>query len=357
MNTDAPGLPELTERQENILALIVREYTNNPTPVGSKTLVERYFSSLSSATVRNDMSRLEELGLLSAPHTSAGRVPTEAGYRYFVKRLLSAHERELPADEKRTIAAQFNNVAHDMESWLRLSVAVLARVSSGAALVTPPRALSSQFKHLALIATHGRMVMMVLVLQGGDVRQQMLMLAEGLSQEVLSTIATHLNALCEGLSGEQVRNRARTLDSELEREILEVCADTLDEVDHSLSMYVYREGLSSILPQFPEREGAQQAVQIIEDRGLLENILAESPEQDIGQVRVIIGGEGRWHDTSHLGMVLSRYGVRGQVVGSLVVLGPTRMRYGRAISAISYVAGLVSNLMFSVYGEGDKEKD
>src|SRR2546426_6912542 len=98
MNPDAAELPKLTERQERILALIVREYISRPEPVGSKYLAEHFLTNVSSATIRNDMALLEELGLVVAPHTSAGRVPTEAGYRYFVKRLLD--ESELPAEEK-----------------------------------------------------------------------------------------------------------------------------------------------------------------------------------------------------------------------------------------------------------------
>lgn len=118
MYLDANNMPELTDRQERILSLIIREYTNKPEPVSSKFLAETYLANLSSATIRNEMARLEELGLLAAPHTSAGRVPTEAGYRYFVSRLLAD---ELPAEEKSSIAAAFNTLSRDLESHLRVA--------------------------------------------------------------------------------------------------------------------------------------------------------------------------------------------------------------------------------------------
>lgn len=350
MSTDAADLPELTERQEKILAMIVREYTSRPEPVGSKFVAGNYLDTISSATIRNDMARLEELGLLAAPHTSAGRVPTEAGYRYFVKRLLADHERELPADEKQLIAQQFSEAPRDLESWMRVAAVTLSRTAHGAALVTPPRAVTSQFKHLALIATHGRMVMMVLVLYGGDVRQQMLTLTESVSQEQLGAIANHLNALCEGLTPEQIRSRSRTLDNELEREILEVVADTLEEADTAQHLFAYLDGMSDVLTEFTEREGAQQALRVMEERTALHSILAEALNYNIGKVAVIVAGDNRWDEVRHLGLVLSRYGVRDQAVGSLVVLGPTRMRYGRAISAVGYVAALMSNLMIRAYG-------
>jgi heat-inducible transcriptional repressor len=354
MTVDVSNLPELTERQERILAMIVREYTHKPEPVGSKFLSENFLPNMSSATIRNDMARLEELGLLSAPHTSAGRIPTEAGYRYFVKRLMVEDERQLPVEEKRSIAKEFQNVPNGLEGWMRLAVVTLARTSRGAAVVTPPRSVVNLYKHLALISTHAQMVMLVLVLQGGDVRQQMLTLANALPQEALSAVANHLNSTCEGLNGEQVRTRGRMLENELEREILEVIADILDTADgHQLAL-TYRDGLSDVLLEFGDNEGAQQALRIMEERTVLHNILTEALDQEIGRVQVVIAGDGRWEEVRHLSIVLSHYGVQGQALGTLVVFGPTRMRYGRAISAVGYVAGLISHLMIGAYGYGEQ---
>ncbi|PJF35881.1 MAG: heat-inducible transcription repressor HrcA [Candidatus Thermofonsia Clade 1 bacterium] len=351
---DAAGLPELTERQEKILALIIREYTNKPEPVGSKFLAETYLSNLSSATIRNEMARLEELGLLAAPHTSAGRVPTEVGYRYFVRRLLSD---ELPPDEKQALDSAFAPVANDLESGLRLAAALMARKAQGAALVTSPRAVNCQYKHLALLATQGRVVMMVLVLHGGEVRQQMLTLAEVPSQEQLSALADQLNALCEGLNAEQVRSRAKQVENELAREIIEVIADVMEEADRAPMRFTYREGLSEMLTLFTERIGVQQAIRAIEEPQVLQAIVAELPDQAIGEVRVVIGGEGRWQDIQHLGMVISRYGVPEQTTGALMVLGPTRMRYGRAVATVRYIAGLISGMLLTIYSESAERHD
>src|SRR5436305_15265071 len=115
MTPDAIDPTQLTERQEKILALVVREYINKPEPVGSKYLSERFLTNLSSATIRNDLAVLEELGYLTAPHTSAGRVPTEAGYRYFVKRLLDGGE--LSAEEQKSIATEFRQAPSEIDQW------------------------------------------------------------------------------------------------------------------------------------------------------------------------------------------------------------------------------------------------
>ncbi len=355
MTPDVMEQPELTERQQQILALIVREYINRPEPVGSKHLSEHFLTSISSATIRNDMAALEDLGFVIAPHTSAGRIPTEAGYRYFVKHLLN--EAELSPEERHTIAEKFSHAASDLDESMRLAVSTLARTSRGAALVTAPRALSNQFKHLELISTQGRLVLMVLVLYGGDVRQQMLTFTEPLTQDLLSSAARHLNAACDGLTSEQIRLKSRQADNDLERAILDIIADAIEESDTKQHPVAYREGLSEMLPEFTESEGAQQALRLMEERNVLGGVLSETLDEHIGRVQVVIGGEGRWEELRHLSIVFSRYGVHGQATGSLVVFGPTRMRYGRAIPAVRYIAGLMSSMLVDVYGAEKPDAD
>jgi heat-inducible transcriptional repressor len=190
-------MPELSDRQKLILALVIHDYIDTAEPVGSKTIVDRYDLGVSSATVRNAMLDLTEAGYLRQPHTSAGRVPTEEGYRYFVRQLMG--HTELPATTKRTITHQFYQVGRDMNRWMRLAASILANQSQAASLVTAPLPNKVRFKHLELIATHGRQILLVLVLSEGDVRQQMLTLAESVPQEQLSDTANHLNQLCQGL--------------------------------------------------------------------------------------------------------------------------------------------------------------
>ncbi len=350
MNQDAVTPPQLTERQEKILALIVRAYITRPEPVGSKYLADTGLN-VSSATIRNEMAVLEELGLVISPHTSAGRIPTEGGYRYFVKRLLN--EVELSAEEQQTISADFHNSSADIEGWMRLAVSTLARTARSAALVTTPRANNIQFKHVELISTQGRLVLMVLVLYGGSVRQQMLTLADVLPQETLSTAANRLNSLCDTLNSEQVRLKGRTLDLPLEREVMELIAETLSDADSRQHVVAYRDGLSDVLAEFTESEAAQQALRFMEGQTLLSAIFSDAPGEQIDGVQVMIGGEGRFAEVRHLSIILTRYGVTGQATGMLGVLGPTRMRYGRAIASVRYVAGLMSHLLIDVYG-GEK---
>lgn len=144
----------LSDRQERILAMVVHSYIESGKPVGSKTLVEGFGLDVSSATVRNDLALLGDLGYVAQLHTSAGRIPTETGYRYFVQKLLG--EFHLPLHEREMIRHQFHQARLELEQWMRLSAAILARTARSASFVTAPVSRANRFKHVQLIATQGR---------------------------------------------------------------------------------------------------------------------------------------------------------------------------------------------------------
>jgi heat-inducible transcriptional repressor len=346
MNQDDAQLPELTKRQEEILSLIIRSYTQTPEPVSSKFLVENFTLNVSSATIRNEMSTLEELGYIAAPHTSAGRVPTENGYRYFVKRLINVSD--LSGVEQTRIAEKFQGSPLATENWMRLAATILARTANSAALVTPPIAETSRFKHLELIAIQGRLVLMVLVLHGGAVHQQMLNLADPVTQLKLSEVAARINSLCEGLNASELRMKGVQLQL-LEREVIDLAAELMERADTNQVRLIYREGLSEIISTFQNNEGAQQAVRVFEERAFLNMILNEMLTPLMNNVQVLIGGEGRWEELKHLSMVLSRYGIPGQVSGAVGVLGPMHINYGRAISTVRYVSSLMTDALVTLY--------
>ena len=337
-------MSELTERQEHILGLMVRSYIELGEPVGSEKLVTRYDLDVSSATVRNELAVLDELGFLNQLHTSAGRIPTEAGYRYFVQRLLG--EFELPVREQQMIRHQFHQARLDLEQWMRLAAAVLARTSHGASVVTAPRPRPNRFKHVELISTQGRLVLMILVLYGGDVKQQMLTLAEPLEQTRLSRAAERINAHFDGRTADEIAARVSQLDGmELEEEVSRLIIDTLRLADTRDISDFYRDGVVNLL----ENEGTRQAVRVLEERTLLADVLSQAVDPDSGSVQVIIGGEGRWEELKECTVIVSRYGVTEDLSGELAVLGPTRMAYGRNISAVRYVADIMSGFVYDYY--------
>ena len=341
----------LTERQKLILALIIHTYVETAQPVGSKALIERYKLETSSATIRNDMVELTGAGYLRQPYTSAGRVPTEEGYRYFVRQLMG--QTELPMNTRRTITHQFYQAGRDVNRWMRLAASVLAHQSQGASLVTSPRPELARFKHLSLISTHGRQVLMVMVWSGGQVRQQMLTLAEPVSQEQLSTAASHINLVCEGLDADAIASLSGQFDA-LEQDVIKLIREELERMKQLVSGEVYRDGLTNVLaePEFAESESARKALRVLEERSMLEDLLSRTVlTSGMDEVQVLIGGEGTWEDLRDCSMVLARYGAPGLVTGALGVLGPTRMAYGRTVSTVRFVSGLLSDLVIEMLAD------
>ncbi|MFP4343355.1 MAG: heat-inducible transcriptional repressor HrcA [Anaerolineales bacterium] len=344
-------VPHISPRQEILLGLIVHEHVRTATPVASRTLVEQYNLDVSSATVRNEMARLEELGYLWQPHTSAGRVPTEEGYRYFVEQLME--EQALSPIEQRRIAHQFYQARDHIEQWMPLAASVLARTTRSAALVTAPRVSRARYKHLELIGTHGRAVLLILVLEGGTVQQQMLALPRVMNQAQLSEAADRLNQLCTGLSAGAIKSQARALPS-LEADIAELVISLMEATEALLADEIYHQGLPQLLrePEFAEgEENSAGLVGVMEERGELQAVIADAlaPGASVGAIRVVIGGEGQWEALRACSMILTRYGVSDMATGALGVLGPIRMRYGRAISVVRFVSGVLNEMVQEMY--------
>jgi heat-inducible transcriptional repressor len=336
---------QLTDRQKLILTLIIHEHIHTAQPVGSKSLVEKYDLAMSSATVRNEMALLTDYELLRQPHTSAGRVPTEEGYRYFVGNLIQ--QSALPTTTRRTIAHQFYQSRQDIEQWLKLAASVLANQSQAASLVTAPRAEKAIFKHLELIATRGRQVLMVIVFIDGDIRQQFISLAEPVPQDRLSQIAGRLTELCSKCDIDQASRLRGQLDA-LGQEILDILLAEMALVEKSATGEIYLDGMTNVLsePEFSESDEARQALHVLEERSLLENLLVSTVmNTDVGGIQVLIGGEGGWDELRQCSVVLARYGDPNSLTGSIGVLGPIRMPYDRAISTVRFVANVLSDLV------------
>jgi len=344
-------MQELTERQKFILTLVVHEHIRTAMPVGSQRLVERFYLDMSSATVRNELGALTDMGYLRQPHTSAGRVPSEEGYRYFVGRLLQ--ETELPEATRRTISHQFYQMRNDVDQWMRLTASVLANQSRAASLVTAPHPEQAHFKHLELIGTRGRQVLMVLVMVGGEIHQRILTVTEYTAQDHLSAAANSLTALLEGKDINAIRAARGTLDG-LELEVLDWILDEIGETSAAVAGEVYLDGLANVLaqPEFTGSEEARRAVHVLEERSVLNDLVTRSLETSSqGGVQVLIGGEGTWSELRPFSVVLARYGTPGLITGTLGVLGPMRMSYGRTISTVRFMSGLLSDLVSDTLGD------
>jgi heat-inducible transcriptional repressor len=356
-------IPQLTERRRQLLRVIVQEYVEMARPVGSETIVVKHNMGVSPATVRNEMAVLEQLGLIRQTHTSAGRVPSDEGYRYYVEHLLE--EPVLSAEEERTIRHQFYQVQLELDEWMRLSAAIMARTALAAALVTAPRASLSKLKHLELIAIHESLALLVAVFDGGNLQQQMFVLPELLSQDDLRQASSRLNDTLAGLTATAIEARqaeaAGSGMAGLDALVYGYLVKMMRTMDDQANGPVHYDGLSNILnqPEFTTavgpREGRQNQVERVIDviqlvqQGVLFNTILPRLVEEEG-VQVIIGGEGGVEELRHYSMVLARYGATEEITGLLGVFGPSRMHYGRAISIVRYMTRLMTSLARDIYG-------
>lgn len=340
-------LPPLGQRQREILRSVVREYIESALPVASGALVRRYRMAVSPATVRNDLAALEELGLLMHPHTSSGRVPTDLGYRFFIESLMA--EVPLAADERLTVSHQFQQAQRDSAQWLRLAASTLARLTAEAAIVTPPSALLSRLRHAEAVPITERRVLLVAVLDGGAVRQQLVELDRTATLDELRRASAQLVDRFGGAGARRIRAFARTRKG-LAGELSEALAALIDEHDAARARDIYCEGIQNILaqPEFGPSERVREMLGVLEDRTRLAALLPS--ELGDGQVHVSIGREHRDEPLRHCSVVFARYGGRAGVAGYLGVVGPTRMDYARSIGAVRYVGALMTDLVRVVEG-------
>lgn len=342
----------LTERKERILKIIVGEYVSTATPVGSESIARKHELGVSPATIRNDMAYLEEEGYIAHPHPSAGRIPSDKGYRYYVDSLIEGVE--LPLFEQRTIRHQFHQVETDLEEWVQLAAATLARMVQNVALVTFPKATLSRFRRMELVAIQEFLALLIVVLQEAKIKKQMLPLDEALSQEELSAIANKLNAAFEGLSGWQITAKRLEL-SAMEEQVVQTLVRIMQAEDDQHCDDPYLDGLRHILsqPEFADGASVLRIMEVFEDRSLLKAILPQAMVE--AGVQVVIGEENMQEAMRHCSVVLGRYGVLGEATGVVGVVGPTRMRYGQAISIVRYLGQVMSELVAGLHGERTEE--
>lgn len=336
----------LTPRTEIILKSIINWYIDHAIPVSSQNLVHDYDLRVSSATVRNEMAYLEQEGYIIRPHTSAGSIPSDKGYRFYVSSLT---ETMLPVSEQRMINHLFHQVEGKIEEWLSLAAAIISQLSQNTAVITLPKPAGCQYRHLELVSIQDLVVLVVLVLRGARIKQMVLTLDNPISQTELSAISARLNQAFEGLTGEQIRSKSLNI-SPLEQRITESLITIMKLEDEQVYNQSYLEGLHFLLsqPEFSRNQKIIAIMELLEHRAMLGNILP--PETDVRKVQVVIGSENKAEVAQDCSLVISHYGPPNEASGIIVVVGPTRMAYPKVISSVSYLSALLSRLMGELYG-------
>jgi len=332
----------LSERSANILKIIVDEYIWTAIPIGSETIAHKYSLGVSPATIRNEISRLERDGYVLRRHISGGSVPSDKGYRYYVEHLMQ--KVDISLDEQRMVSHLFHQVECELEQWTRLAAALLARMGHNLALVTFPKAVSSSFSRVDLVSLQESTALLILLLQEARLRHQLVAFNKAVTQDELNAVSHELNDLLYGLTWAQILAHRQDLSS-LASEVKKTIVDIMSEEDKRSYEEPYIEGLRNIVaqPEFSDSKEIIGIVDVLENKDALRTLLPEVPNWD--GVHVVIGGENREDSMRGCSMVLTLYGIPGEVKGALGIIGPTRMQYSRAVSSVRYLGSVMSNLV------------
>jgi heat-inducible transcriptional repressor len=341
-------------RTQAILRAVIEEYVTTATPVGSQALVERYGLGVSSATVRHILAELELAGLLTHPHTSAGRVPTDAGYRFYVESIHDAVP--LPAVEQLMIRHQFGQVEFASEHWFRLAATTLAGLTRSAGLATPAKPRAAHIRRVDLVAVNERMASLILVLREGSIKQAILTLdePEPVDQAVLNQVAGLLNDRLNDLTATSAEAAIGALDEadpieRIGRRVGGRIVGILRDYDAAAVEEVFSDGLLNVMeaPEFAQSDKLRQVFSALENRAYLGELVGSVAGS--GRIRIVIGAENPREEMHDVTLILAPYGRPGRALGVVGVLGPTRMSYPNAIGTVSFVSGLMNELVDHLY--------
>lgn len=337
---------EITPRGRQILEAIIEDYIATAEPVGSSTVAKRHAMSLSSATIRNVMAQLEDQGLLHSPHTSAGRVPTDKAYRFYVDSLVGL--RQVSREEKKQIITRCRQSGAGLPDILKEASRTISSLSNYLGLVIAPNFTSDMFRHIEFIRLGCNKILAILVSQNGVVQNRLVETEMDFSDSQLTTMGNYLNKLMTGLTIFEARSKIlqemqseKVLYDSMMTQALRMSAQAV--IDNSVDIFV--DGQARILeqPEFSDAGRMKDIYNAFEQKGQLLQLLGKCMNAD--GVHIFIGSETPVSRSAGVSMITSRFVTANNTVGLLGVIGPTRMGYSSVIPIVDYTARLVSKLL------------
>jgi len=332
----------LSDRQLKILEAIVNDYIQTAEPIGSRTIAKKYSMGVSSATIRNEMSDLEDMGFITQPHTSSGRVPSEKGYRFYVDSLMP--KRPLASEESLLLQRMILNNIYQVEYMMKETASALARLTRYTAIVSEPYLKKTKIKHIQMIPVDEKSIFLVMVTDTKSVKNQPLTLPTAPDYEELNRLSHMLN---HHLSGKTIREIDRTLIDKLLKSfghqahiLMPILGAIVGLIQDDEDMRVFTSGAKNILafPEFADIRKAEAIFQALEERDALIAILGQSQADGI---QIIIGAENSLDILKDCSLIKANYTIGNQGTGSIALIGPTRMDYGHAVSVLQ---GILQNI-------------
>jgi heat-inducible transcriptional repressor len=340
----------ITARSGSILNYVIRQYITDAAPVPSQVVADKANLGVSPATIRNEMAQLEKDGYLIRPHTSAGCIPSDKGYRYYVETI---EHITLPREEQYLISHTFHQVEKEVETWLSLTASLLARLTQNVAVVSLPKSTDCKLKHLEMISVQDTRALMVVVLEGAAVKQKLITFDEAVTQADFAAISGKLNQAYAGLTRRQI-DRSNIELTDLEKQATQHLTEIMQIEDGKEYQEPYLDGWHFMLekPEFTRGDQARRLMELGERRGLLKVIIPEKMESQ--GVQVVIGKENQNEAIQNCSVVICRYGLPEEASGTIAVVGPTRMPYSLTIPTVYYLSSVLNQLMGGLYNNENR---
>ena len=338
---------KLNQRDREVLEAIINCYNRTAKPVSSRAIVRQYGMQLSSATIRNTMAQLGEFGYLSQPHTSAGRIPTELGYRVYVDNMMTTQR--LTDEERRFIRQRYDSSELDFEETIEQTSKILSQISHYIGVALSPQLHHGILRRLELIPLDTQKVIVVLITNSGLVKNQVVSIHESLSNADIYRISRILNEKLAGLSfGEiqQISQNRTKLKAIFDRDLSDpVAMLTRDTFSMDRGIHVYLDGTSNFFgqPEFLEVEQIEPLFRFLEQKDRVADLLSQKKENP--EIQVLIGSENRCEGMEMCSVVRSTFRVRGDLVGTIGVIGPTRMEYSRVVSIVRFTSKVIGKYL------------
>ncbi len=344
---------ELDERNKKVLQAVIDSYVASGYPIGSSVLVKRYDFGVSSATLRNIMAELEEMGYLTHPHTSAGRIPTDRGYRYYIDSLISIENDTDDIEGHLQQAPALHG--GDLQELMAEASRFLAALSHCAGVVIAPSEPEGRYKHIEFVRLRGKQALIIFVTNTGIVQNKLVELDENIQQQELNYFSSYLDEELEAWTLPEIRQRLVEKLREEKAVFMQLMEETYrasQDVQERETEKVYIGGASQILenPEFANVEKMRTLFKAFEDKYKLLKLLERSSAAE--GIKVFIGSENPFFEMQGCSMVVGSYKAGANVVGTLGVIGPTRMQYKQVIHVVDYTAKLLSGLLGERFQKG-----
>jgi len=329
----------LDDRKRKILQAIIDDYINTAEPIGSRTIARKHELGLSSATIRNEMSDLEEMGYLAQPHTSAGRVPSDKGYRLYVDELMKA--RDITTEDADTIKRALEIRINEMSQLIRQASMIVSKITKYTSIAMSPQLTKSTLKAVQVVPIQTGRALIIVVTNANIIRNCFIRIPENVTADFLIILSNALNSRLSGLSIDQINSNVVL---EMERDtgvtkdilmpILDAIADCINNIDYS---DVYLEGTTNILnyPEFMDIIKAKEFLNVLDEKDFVYKLLNNPMEND--GINVQIGNENVMKQIKDCSLVTATYSFGNIVLGTIGVIGPTRMDYAKVISSMNFL--------------------